>query len=396
MPRDTLPGGKGRQVPSTVRWRDLLRTMDHTHIVQAGELDRYCETRDSESVIPELIYLLVRQSVPDASECRIPYGDLVNQPGWDGLVECTIGFAEFVPMGRSHWEIGTGSDPQSKATSDYRKRTNGLSDAERTESAFVFVTPRTGSTGGWNQPAQDKWLKAREKDGWRAVRIIDGMKLANWLREFPAVGRWMASKMGVTRSLGGLTTPAEHWSLLVGGAPDEPKLPAKLFIAGRDGACEALQSLFEGRAKQLLLFVESPQDAFDFVAGYLETLDDEPRRDRSNRCLFVSEENAWRSVAESRKAHVLVANVDLGLESDDGASLLSLAKARGHAVVVPICGAWPNADPEIVRLRSPSQSQMEQVFRDANFPEIRARELASVGGDRISALLRHMRGLGAV
>jgi hypothetical protein len=233
--------------------------MDHTHIVQAGELDRYSDTRESESVIPELLYQLVKESVPELSECRIPYGEIVNQPGLDGLVDCIGGFGEFVPVGRSYWEIGTGAAPQAKATEDYRKRKEGLSDAERADLTFVFVTPRTGSSGGWSQPAQEKWIKAREGDGWKAVRIIDGVMLANWLREFPALGRWMGSKMGQMRSLGGLSTPAEHWGLLAGATSEDPRLPAKLFIEGRGNACDSLQALFERRAQRLLLFAESSQ-----------------------------------------------------------------------------------------------------------------------------------------
>ena len=129
--------------------------MDHTHLVRATDLERYADTLASEAVIPELIYHLLKQLVPPASECRVPYGDLVNQPGWDGLVVCLAGFGEFVPSGRSYWEIGTGSEPQAKATGDYQKRKTQLSADERAESTFVFVTPRTGSSGGWSQPAQE-------------------------------------------------------------------------------------------------------------------------------------------------------------------------------------------------------------------------------------------------
>jgi len=231
--------------------------MDHTHIISANELERYADTRDSEAVIPELVYLLMRQSV-EASECRIPYGDSVNQPGWDGLVETEKAFAEFVPAGRSFWELGTGSEPQAKATRDYTKRTSATAEGERNRTSFVFVTPRCAGAGGWAQPKQQEWLKARESDGWKTVRILDGVKLADWLREFPAIGRWMAHKMGVLSGLGGLTTPAEHWELLAGESTEELPLPAKLFIEGRDNACEALRGVFEGESRTLLLFAESP------------------------------------------------------------------------------------------------------------------------------------------
>lgn len=76
--------------------------MKHTSIVTPNDLARYADARESQGVIPELIYLLIKQSAPDISECRIPYGDAVNQPGMDGIVDCETGFLEFVPAGKSY------------------------------------------------------------------------------------------------------------------------------------------------------------------------------------------------------------------------------------------------------------------------------------------------------
>jgi hypothetical protein len=149
--------------------------MDHTHIVQAGDLDRYAPTRDSQAVIPELVYWLVKQSCPNLLVCRIPYGEAVNQPGWDGMVQTEEAFFEFVPKGNSFWEIGTNADPQSKATEDFRKRSAEVGDAERADSSFVFVTPRSSGSGGWTEPEQTKWLERRKKTGWKLIRIIDGV-----------------------------------------------------------------------------------------------------------------------------------------------------------------------------------------------------------------------------
>ena len=64
--------------------------MEHTQIVTALELEGYAELRDSEAVIPELVWLLVNESVPDLISCRIPYGDAVNQPGISQLSQSTI------------------------------------------------------------------------------------------------------------------------------------------------------------------------------------------------------------------------------------------------------------------------------------------------------------------
>ncbi|AEG13537.1 hypothetical protein Sbal175_4320 (plasmid) [Shewanella baltica BA175] len=371
--------------------------MDHTHIVQAGDLDRYAPTRDSQAVIPELVYWLVKQSCSNLAVCRIPYGDAVNQPGWDGMVETEVGFLEFLPNGRSYWEIGTGADPQSKATNDFRKRTDEVDDKERADSSFVFVTPRSSGSGGWNEPEQTKWLERRKEKGWKLIRVIDGVKLADWLREYPAIGKWMATKLNLTEKLGGLSTATEHWNDLISDCTaDGPPFPPKLFTIGRQGACEALQALFEGKMQVLMLFAESPQDVADFVSAFLAGLDSGASGLFSNRCLYINDEQAWRSIVETRSPHVLVADPRLGLETDEGAALQSMARRKGHAVVVPLCGAWSGSSPEIIKLRSPSQSQIESVLKESGYTDIRARELARIGGDRISALRRHFRGYGSL
>ncbi len=370
--------------------------MDHTHIVPAAELERYASRRDSQAVIPELVYLLVKQSISQVSICRIPYGDAVNQPGWDGLVQSEETFLEFVPAGISYWEIGTGADPQAKATAEFTKRTKELSDEERAQSAFIFVTPRAAGADGWNEPKQAAWLKRRKDKGWGRIVIIDGVKLADWLREFPAIGRWLAKKIGLTSSLGGLETPAEHWEGLVSlGGSSDPPLPAAIFTAGRESACSALQALFEGESQRLIVFAESESDVADFVSAYLASLGDEVGRSFSNRCLLISDVDAWHSLVSTRKAHVFIADPKLGLDSEQS-DLQSVATSRGHAVVIPICGAWSGGNPEIIKLRSPTKTQLETLLSDAGYPTVRARELADIGAERLSALKRHLLGLGSL
>ncbi|MBV1708279.1 MAG: hypothetical protein KMY54_00330 [Erysipelothrix sp.] len=370
--------------------------MEHAYIVKSGDLSRYADTRDSQAVIPELIYLLIRQSVSDASECRIPYGDAVNQPGLDGIVKCNNGYFQFVPEGISYWEIGTGRNPQKKATDDFRKRTDKLEDPERADSSFVFVTPRSAGSNGWEEPEQSAWMKKHESRGWKQIRIIDGVKLADWLREFPALGRWMALKIGIIPSLGGILTPLEHWEIILAEAnKSDPPLPPSLFTVSRDGACAALEAVFSGELKRLFLFAESEHDVDDFVAAYLSTLVETKAQEYANRCLFINDENAWRTVSELRKSHVLVANPRLGLDSDRK-DLQAVATSRGHGVIIPLCGSLSCDNHEIIKLRSPSQSKIEEVLKKAEFSETRAKELGAIGDGRLSALRRHFLGLGSV
>ena len=364
--------------------------MDHTHIIHAIDLESYANTLESEDVIPELIYWLVKASAPNLTVCRIPYGEAVNQPGWDGLVKTGEAFPEFVPEGDSYWEIGTERNPQNKATREFRKRTSPSSTTDRAKASFIFVTPRFR---GWDESKQRRWINRRKARGWEQIRIIDGVKLADWLRQFPSLGRWMAKKIRKTTSLGGISTPREHWDLEVPRSKaDDPPLPPELFTAARSNACDALEAVFKGETQRLLLFAESEDDVEDFVAAYLASLEDEKGSTYTNRCLFIRDEEAWRSVVEVSQRHVLVASPRLGLDSDN-ANLQTVATNRGHAVIIPLCGAWSGDSPEIIKLRSPSREEIEGILREASYPNVRARELAAIGGDRISALRRYLLGL---
>ena len=370
--------------------------MEHTHIIHASELERYADTLDSQAVIPELIYFLVKQSISNPSSFRIPYGDSVNQPGWDGLVQTEEGFLGFVPKGNSCWEISAEKDPQNKATKVFKQRTAAVSESDRAKASFVFVTPRSSGSRGWTEPKQAKWRESRKDRGWKLIQIIDGDRLADWLREFPATGKWMAKKIGITPHLGGISTPREHWDLVVArGNTDDPPLPPVLFTAARSSACDALETIFNGENRRLCLFAESDHDVEDFIAAYLASLDDKKGSIYANRCLFISDEDAWRSVATVRQRHIFVASPRLGLDSENR-DLQAVAAAKGHAVIIPLCGAWSGESPEIIKLRSPSREQIEIILKEADYSNVRARELAAIGGDQISAICRHLLGLGTL
>lgn len=364
--------------------------MDHTRIVTAEDLSRYVNSNMnmSRGVIPELVNLLVSRSISHGDSCHIPYGDSVNQSGWDGVVECVQGFLQFVPKGCSYWEIGTGVNSKRKATDDLIKRTEQVPESVRRNTSFVFVTPRSSASWG------EAWLAEHKDKGWKSLRVLDGNQIADWLREFPSISRWLAVKMGIAVNSDGMTTPLEHWqSILNSGDKKDPPLPPELFTVTRENACNELQKLFSGEIKRVFLSAESKDDVNDFVAAYIATLGE--AHPYTQRCLFISDPNAWRSVSESRRSHVFVAAPKLEMESAQ-MDLQTVATDHEHGVIIPLFGALLNSSREIIQLRSPSEYKIEETLRAANFPDIRARELAAIGGGRLSALRRHFLGLGDI
>lgn len=364
--------------------------VEHTKLVTPSELEDFADRRDSEPVIPELIALLINLSVSDLTLCRIPYGDLIGLPGLDGMIRTESGFRQFVPKGSSYWEIGRGGNAQGKATDDYRKRTATTSQEDKADATFVFVTPRSRD---WDQPSQAAWIERRKADGWREIKIVDGIQLCDWLREFPAVGKWLLQCVGLVKGATGFQTPAQHWMHLTQMCnKDDPPLPPGIFLVGRESASQHLDRLFRQEIQQVILAIESENDAEDFIAAFLQSLDEPTRRAYSSRCLFISDAEAWQTFSNLRFSHVLVASPRLDL-ADYNEQLHLAARARGHGIIFSVSGAWSHGAEKLVPIMSPSRSVLEKAFVDAGYARERAAELSSAGAQNLAALKRFLRGL---
>lgn len=365
--------------------------MEHTHIVTATDLENYADTRESEGVIPEFVSLLIKESVPDLTLCRIPYGDSVGQPGWDGMVETVNGSRQYVPAGKSVWEIGTGAKPQKKATDDFRGRLTDTPETERKKIAYVVVTPHSAK---WPQPKQEKWRRCRLKHGWSSIKILDGVQLADWLREYPLLGKALLKRMHLADRMSGITVPTEYWAnLQTMTRQGDPPLPPKLFLIGRDQARQKLQQVFEGQENELLLNLESASDVDDFVAAFLAEADGGSIRLSHKRCLLIRDADTWLTMSNLQARHILVAHPSLDLENA-GEQLALEARRKGHGIVIPVAGAASVSGGSIIPLRSPSAHQIEQCFTEVNYSLDRARVLGSAGAHSLAALKRHLRGLG--
>ncbi len=354
--------------------------MEHTHIVTAEDLANYADKNDSVGVIPELIWMLVRESILEITTCRIPYGDSINQPGWDGWIETANGFRQFIPPGRSCWEIGTGKDPQKKATEDFKKRTLEIASSEAKEATYVVVTPRQ-----WSQSAQTKWVNKRKASGWKEIKILDGVVLADWLREFPAIGKWLLKKMGLVRSCSGFSTPAEHWENIK--SITHPPLPPELFFWNRTEASLKLFELLRGTIKQISLTTEGENDVEDFVAACLTN-----SNGANNKVLFVRNPDIWYTLVKLRTAHVLVVHPTMGFTYSDGK--LHAAINAGHRIIISTTGPCFAGNITSLKLQHPSASHIERVLSRAGFNEDTATELSKIGAQNLNRLKRHLRGLG--
>lgn len=358
--------------------------MANIKIITEAQLESFSPTRDGQEAVPELVWRLVHDSCADLTQCRIPYGDSIGKTGHDGFVATQAGFRQFVPQGDSYWEVGTGDDPQDKATIDFRKRTRQSTLDQRAATTFVFVTSRSG----WDAARQLRWRRHRKKFGWKDIRIIDGVVLADWLREFPATAKWLLGRIDPTRTSHNWRAVADHWSnlgklCLTDGVP----LPADVFLVGRDLAVAEVKRVFLGDSWQVFLGVEDSRDAEDFVAALVASQDEETRRLWSSKCLLVQGKDEWQSLIQLKTRHVLVADASLDL---DGVGEQERLAAKGkHGIIIPVVGA---GSAEVVRLLSPTTRQLEEVLEKSGFAAPRIKKLVEGGLGSLSTFKRRLEG----
>jgi hypothetical protein len=365
-------------------------------LVTENQLDMWVRgnSRDAQGLIVELVRRLTAASCPRPRERRFPSADSIGQHGPDGILDVALGFDQFVPDGRSFWEIGTGVKAGDKATTDYKDRTEETPEAVRTVSTFIFVTPlsaRRDWEHTWKENAQGAWLEERRnRREWKDVRVIDGTKLVDWIQQFLPVALWVAQKTnGVPAQQ--IETPEQHWSMIrTFGEP--PPLTTNVFLANRDEACAKLKDVFNGTSVQLKLETHFPNQVVDFVAAYLAALDPETRADASGRCLIVSGLEAWNDIVAQYRNFILVVDPALDLSGDPGTKLIQSARRAGHAIIYGgPQGGIP--DPTSVPLRAPQSYQLQEALKEAGYSEERARTLAQKSDGNLGSLLRCLQNL---
>jgi len=369
--------------------------VSHSRIVTEAQLDEWVRgnPEKAQGAIVELVYRLVAVSSSNPKELRFPLGDSITQPGPDGFVNAVLGFDPFVPEGKSFWDIGTGQKARRKATHDYSERVRQTPKAMRSESAFVFVTPRSGARDWpytWKKEAQGSWLeKRRRRRDWRDVRVIDASGLIHWLHHFPGVEVWLAGVIGLPVKQ--IETPEHRWEELRTIGDPLPLTP-EVFLVNRDEACNKLKEVFSGTTLRLRLNTHFPDEVVDFVSAYVATMDEDTRIETVGRCLLVSGPDAWNYLTQQRERHILVADFDLSDADATGTRLLQRAHRAGHAAIF---GGRPGGipDPNRVLIPSPKSYQLKEVLERAGYKEERARTLAQKSNGNLTSLLRCVQNL---
>mgnify|MGYP000973022401 FL=1 len=340
-------------------------------IITRDQLGSWADTPESKANFPHLISRLIRATTAKDTKVNIPWGSATYIEGWDGIVNSKEE-ARYIPEGISLWELGTGQDPKKKADSDYEKRTKDPRGYTPQDATFVFVTPRT-----WTK--KEEWVsQKKEEKKWKDVIVYDGISLAQWLDEAPAVSRWFASQgyAGVC-SPEGIMTADEYWEEW--SCSRQLELTPDCVLAGREVAREALIKLLEGDPSIIGVRASTKGEAIAFILATMKASDPELSGRFFSTALIVDQEDRFRSISLSMQ-HALNLIVRF-----DNAGLFSSAVRRGHHVLVPL-GADDVFSPDPITLPAVDRDALIAALVASGLSRAKASKYTKESGHDITIL----------
>ena len=338
--------------------------------VSAEDLSEWANRTDGAVSLPTLLAHLIQATHGPAAKLRFPADEGVRQPGWDGRTTTETG-STYVPQGDAGWETGAQrSNIIQKANDDYRKRTAEPSPLDPASATYVFVTPR-------HWPKKDEWARARQVEGpWREVRAYDADDLVHWIEQAPAVGLWLAARLGKrppgTRELEEVW---EEWSF----ATQWP-LTEDLVLSDRDDDAAEVLRWLRGEPSVLSLQATSTDEVVAFFHATLSELPSDLAAAYRARCLVATTAAAARALANA-PAPLIV------LLTDPEPGLARSLVERGH-YVLQAYDERPVARGEVHTLARPSREGIASALIAAGIAEPRAEALARDSARNLAVLRR--------
>jgi addiction module HigA family antidote len=225
--------------------------------IRANEIEDWAASHISARTrLSVFLRTLINSTGVDLTKVDFPGNDDAERPGWDGFVVASGG-TPWIPRGNSGWEFGCSGDAKQKADADYAARTKATDNAIRSDTTFVFVTPR--SWKGKNQWESDR----RSENQWKDIRVFDASNLEQWLEQSIAAQTWFANE--TKRDSAGTKSLDRCWSDWADAA--NPRLAAELFdTAIRSSGSVVGAMLSKSREGPIVVAADSTDEGLAFLA----------------------------------------------------------------------------------------------------------------------------------
>lgn len=255
------------------------------------------------SLIVELIDRLVAASISTNDERHFPKN--IDETGADGVVKTEKSPCQYVPGGISFWEIGTNKNPSQKFKDDIAKYhdEHRLQGCTRSESTFVFVTPRLSQREKLTQKYSNLVTKGEVEGDWKDVVIIDADRLSDWMAEHLAVTYWFGRETGIVNNVDAVSSLYELWDLFERKTNIHECL-SELFLEGRDAEEQRLNQFFDDDKTILRINLRQPEQLPCFIASAVQKRDD---ADFLNaKILVISSEETFRNLCPLCESQIFI------------------------------------------------------------------------------------------
>lgn len=204
---------------------------------KATDLEQWANQTHSRERFPVFIRTLIHSTTPSISSISIPGNDHSQEHGFDGIVS-TLDQSTWVPLGDSYWELGTGENPQIKASKDFKNSLKKCDKEQRMQSTFIFVTPR-------NWPGKKKWeTEVNELNEWKKVLVYDAETLEEWLEQSLAGQIWLSDELDYPyQDLRLLRKYWEQWSTVT-----TPPLDSEIYLTASKTLRQEINKYFKQSA----------------------------------------------------------------------------------------------------------------------------------------------------
>ncbi|MGV2967167.1 hypothetical protein [Paenibacillus sp. AGC30] len=324
-------------------------------LVDATDLVKWADRRDSQALLPMLIRNLILSSSDNIDKISFAAGEGVSLGGWDGVTVAQDGDS-FLPKGTTVWEMGVSRGVKVKADTDYEKRSTDPLFMSPNETTYIFITLRR-----WRD--KDKWTEGRKKEGiWKDIQVYDADDLETWLSQNPTVHVWLSMHLGKhPQNCIDLSNYWIDWS-----EETQPTIPPEMVLAGRESIKEEISEWLRNANSPLTIQAETRDEAIAVFAASISLLSPLDRDFNLSKAIVVNNSEAWTYLSSSQNNLILIPSFD-----SEG---LSRAIRNGHHVMIPL-GRSDSTTKDTKQIPRLSRERVTSILIDKGLNEQLSREL---------------------
>ncbi|MEX6631947.1 helix-turn-helix transcriptional regulator [Hyphococcus lacteus] len=342
--------------------------------IKARQIEAWSDDNlEARATLAVMLRKLILSTSDSISEIDFPAYDNSQRHGWDGYLTSSE-TTPWIPAGISGWEFGCTKEPQDKANSDYKARTHNsnLCNDEKSDTTFVFVTPRN-----WKE--KDEWAILKNKEGvWKSVRAYDASDLEQWFEQSIPAQRWFGEIIGVPRD--GIITPENAWQNW--SEVTDPVLPLPLFQNSVNRSKSEIGRWLETAPSRILsVSADSTDEALAFVSAFFLS-DDASTVKFGDRALIFDDLSSLRKFESSVTPFIAI------LRHAEMAKEIGNFFKKFHTIVItPRNKSHESAEIELGQL---GYEEFRSALVDLNFSDDQVTSLERKTGRSITVLRRQI------